>query len=220
MAENKEENKRKFEGIWIPAEIWLSKDLTIQEKVFFVEIKSLDNKKGCFASNEYFSNFFGLSKVRVSEVISSLVFKGYIISDINKADGNKRILKVNKRKVSSIKPSANSLLKPSLRGSKPNLKEANKEDFTSESNPVSNSFSSPVEESKSVVTDTHPLQAFENSDFSTSEKPNNCESENLVSLKEKSTEKKTNSGGARENVGKSVSEVEKLKITTRPKGSF
>ena len=32
------EDKRAFRGIWIPKEIWLSKDLTLQEKVFIVEI--------------------------------------------------------------------------------------------------------------------------------------------------------------------------------------
>jgi hypothetical protein len=40
----KNEN-RDFKGIWIPKEIWLSKDLTLQEKVFYVEIDSLDNEK-------------------------------------------------------------------------------------------------------------------------------------------------------------------------------
>jgi len=69
---------RDFQGIWIPKEIWLSEDLTLQEKVFLVEIKSLDNEDGCYANNEYFSTFFGLSKVRVSEVINSLVDKGFI----------------------------------------------------------------------------------------------------------------------------------------------
>lgn len=64
--------ERAFKGIWIPAEIWLNKDLTLLEKVFLVEIDSLDNENGCFASNEYFSNFFGLSKNRCSEVIKSL----------------------------------------------------------------------------------------------------------------------------------------------------
>jgi hypothetical protein len=84
---------RDFKGIWIPKEIWLAEELTLQEKVFFVEIHSLDNERGCYANNEYFANFFGLSKVRVSEVINSLVEKGFIISEINSEEGNKRILK-------------------------------------------------------------------------------------------------------------------------------
>ena len=85
--------KRKFEGIWIPRDIWLSEKLSLQEKVFLVEINSLDNEDGCYANNEYFSKFFGLSKTRVSEVINSLVEKGCISSSIKVEEGNKRILK-------------------------------------------------------------------------------------------------------------------------------
>ena len=92
------EDKRAFRGIWIPKEIWLSKDLTLQEKVFIVEIDSLDNEKGCFASNKHFSDFFGLSIGRVSQVINSLKKKGYI--DIEYIMENKeiveRIIKINK----------------------------------------------------------------------------------------------------------------------------
>ena len=85
--------ERDFKGIWIPKEIWLSTDLTLQEKVFLVEISSLNNEEGCFAGNAYFSEFFGVSKTRVSIIINSLVKKGYITSDIIYKDGTKQILK-------------------------------------------------------------------------------------------------------------------------------
>ena len=64
--------ERDFKGIWIPKEVWLSNDLTLQEKVFLVEIDSLDNEEGCYASNQYFADFFGLSTTRVSLIIKSL----------------------------------------------------------------------------------------------------------------------------------------------------
>lgn len=90
--------ERDFKGIWIPKEIWLSKKLTLQEKVFLVEIDSLDNHEGCYASNEYFANFFNLSKNRCTEIIKSLEKKGYInISYTYKPNTksiDKRILKV------------------------------------------------------------------------------------------------------------------------------
>lgn len=92
------EDQRSFKGIWIPKEILLSKDLTLQEKVFIVEIDSLDNEKGCFASNKHFSDFFDLSIGRVSQVINSLKKKGYI--DIEYIRENKeiveRIIKIKK----------------------------------------------------------------------------------------------------------------------------
>ena len=79
-----EEFERSFRGIWIPAEVWLSQDLTLQEKVFIVEIDSLDNHEGCFATNHYFSEFFGISKTRVSQIINGLEKKGYLRIRIEK----------------------------------------------------------------------------------------------------------------------------------------
>ncbi|WP_195938673.1 DnaD domain protein [Romboutsia sp. 1001713B170131_170501_G6] len=90
--------ERAFKGIWIPKEIWLNKELTLLEKVFFVEIDSLDNESGCFASNEYFSTFFDLSKNRCSEIIKSLEKKkmiriSYVYKENSKAI-DKRIIRV------------------------------------------------------------------------------------------------------------------------------
>lgn len=71
--------ERKFKGIWIPKEIWLTNDLTLQEKVILVEIDSLDDEEtGCYASNKYFSKFFNLTNGRVSQIIKSLKEKGYL----------------------------------------------------------------------------------------------------------------------------------------------
>lgn len=80
-SKSKKQNKtqRHFKGVWIPKEIWLSADLTWMEKLFIVEIDSLDNgKSGCFASNKHFSEFFNLSTSRCSQIIKSLADKEYI----------------------------------------------------------------------------------------------------------------------------------------------
>ena len=63
------------------------------EKLLLVEISSLDNEQGCFAGNGYFSDFFELSKTRVSVIINSLVSKGYITSTLIYKEGTKQILK-------------------------------------------------------------------------------------------------------------------------------
>ena len=81
-----EENKRAFKGIWIPKEVWESKELTLQQKVMLVEIDSLDNDDGCFASNKYFSDFFGISSGRVSQIINDLIDKGYLKVEYQKKD--------------------------------------------------------------------------------------------------------------------------------------
>lgn len=87
----KQEVKRKFLGIWIPREIWLSEELTLQEKILIVEINSLDNDNGCFASNAYFSKFFGLSTSRISHIVQSLVEKGWITATFTYKDGGKEV---------------------------------------------------------------------------------------------------------------------------------
>lgn len=84
---------RDFKGVWIPKDIWLSDDLTLQEKAFLAEIDSLDNEEGCFASNQYFADFFGVSKTRASLVIKSLIDKGYITSLLIYKEGTQEILK-------------------------------------------------------------------------------------------------------------------------------
>lgn len=104
MVERKINNNRDFKGVWIPAKIWLDANLSIQETVFLTEIDSLDNgKDGCFASNKYFSTFFGLSTSRCSRVIASLKDKGYL--NINYIrDGKeieKRILRVNRQPIAN-----------------------------------------------------------------------------------------------------------------------
>lgn len=89
---------RDFKGIWIPKELWLNKELTIMEKIFLIEIDSLDNKEGCFATNRYFAEFFDMSIPSCSRIINSLKEKEYI--DINiELDGKqvkKRTIKVTR----------------------------------------------------------------------------------------------------------------------------
>lgn len=97
--ENNKTMNRDFKGIWIPKEVWLNQELKLIEKIFLVEIDSLDNENGCFASNQYFANFFGISKGRCSQIISELEKKGLIIFELKykgKQVINRKIRVVNK----------------------------------------------------------------------------------------------------------------------------
>jgi hypothetical protein len=69
---------RDFKGVWIPREIWISEQLSLMEKVLFVEIHSLDNERGCFASNKHFADFFGVSDRQIRTYIGTLKAKGFI----------------------------------------------------------------------------------------------------------------------------------------------
>jgi len=122
-------NERDFKGIWIPKDIWLNENLTLQEKVFLVEIDSLDNQIGCFATNDYFAKFFGLSKIRVSNVINGLVRKKEITSEMIYVKGSKQI---DKR-----------VLKVSLRGSYRKVYDPIKEKFK-DNNTVNNTSNNKV----------------------------------------------------------------------------
>jgi len=97
---------RDFKGVWIPKEVWLSNNLTLQEKILYVEIDSLDNGEGCFAGNKHFATFLCLSKKRVSVIINNLVKKGYVSSRIehiyDSQEISKRYLKIIKHPILPI----------------------------------------------------------------------------------------------------------------------
>jgi hypothetical protein len=84
-------NDRDFKGIWIPKEIWLDDNLSHTERFLLVEIDSLDNQDGCYASNEYLANFLRTSEKTISQSISNLKTMGYITQE--SFDGRKRILR-------------------------------------------------------------------------------------------------------------------------------
>ena len=88
---------RDFKGIWIPKRIWFIEGLKPQYRIFLAEIDSLDNGEGCFAENGHFSELFGLSKNRCSEIINSLGKMGFLtIKEEGKHSKNyKRIIRVN-----------------------------------------------------------------------------------------------------------------------------
>lgn len=77
-----DKTKRDFKWVRIPKEIRLNNDLSIMEKLFLVEIDSLDNNDWCFASNTYFAEFFWISKARCTQIIKSLEAKSILSIEI------------------------------------------------------------------------------------------------------------------------------------------
>jgi len=78
--DQKKKLSRHFKGVWIPAEIWLMKDIAITEKALWAEIDSLydETKGGCYASNDYLMEFTGLKIRGLQKVLSALKSKGLI----------------------------------------------------------------------------------------------------------------------------------------------
>jgi hypothetical protein len=86
-----ERHERDFKGVWIPRDIWLSEQLSIMEKVLFVEIHSLDNERGCFASNAYFAEFFQVSARQIIRYLASLRKHGFVTVSVR--NQNERVIR-------------------------------------------------------------------------------------------------------------------------------
>lgn len=83
---------RDFKGVWIPKEVWLDTRLNALDKIILTEIDSLDKgESGCYASNEYISQFCQCSISKVSSSIQKLIQFKYL--ELKKFDGRVRILK-------------------------------------------------------------------------------------------------------------------------------
>ena len=77
----------------IPATVRYDKEITPNAKLLYGEITALCNKEGkCWASNGYFSNLYGVSKVSISKWVNQLVKNGYLTSQVEYQEGSKQIL--------------------------------------------------------------------------------------------------------------------------------
>lgn len=76
----------------IPANVRYDKELTDGAKLLYGEITALCNQEGyCWASNSYFSELYGVSKVTISNWIGQLRKNGYVTSEITYKEGSKEI---------------------------------------------------------------------------------------------------------------------------------
>ena len=84
--------ERQFKGVWIPAEIWLDKRLTLVEKALLAEIDSFTgNVKSFHKSNETIQIEYGVSRPTISKAIKKLSDLGFISAAF---DGRMRHLTV------------------------------------------------------------------------------------------------------------------------------
>lgn len=84
---------RSFQGIWIPKEIWLNQDVSMQAKCLWAELHSLysPEHKGCYASNDYLAEFMGLKVRRIQELLKEL--KEADLLEQSSFDGRCRVLR-------------------------------------------------------------------------------------------------------------------------------
>lgn len=86
------EEKKNYYAV-IPANVRYDKKLPPNAKLLYGEITALSNEKGyCWATNEYFAQLYGVSRVTVSHWISYLIKSGYLYSEIIYKEGSKEIV--------------------------------------------------------------------------------------------------------------------------------
>ena len=76
--------EREFKGVWIPAEIWLDKRLTICEKAFLAEVDSFTgNGRTFYKTNETIQEEYGIAPRTVQRMVKKLVSLGLLESSFN-----------------------------------------------------------------------------------------------------------------------------------------
>ncbi|MDR0571812.1 MAG: helix-turn-helix domain-containing protein [Rickettsiales bacterium] len=101
MAKKQIKNIRDFKGVWMPKSIYLNENLNWTEKILLIEIDSLDDGKGCFASNKYFSEFLGVTERSITAAIANLKKLRFI--EQTSFDGRIRKLKANANAAKQMK---------------------------------------------------------------------------------------------------------------------
>ncbi len=99
--ENQKDKKIYAPGyINIPIEIFMNDNLSETAKFLYHFIESLDNDRGCFASNEFLSKIMGVSTTAISVAVSKLIEQSYIKR--TGFDGRERTLKVDRIAVAKM----------------------------------------------------------------------------------------------------------------------
>ena len=77
----------------IPGAVRYDPDLSYFARILYGEISALANKEGyCYATNSYFERLYSVSESSVSQTISKLVKKEYLILKLIYKEGTKEII--------------------------------------------------------------------------------------------------------------------------------
>jgi hypothetical protein len=86
------ENKPNYYAV-IPANVRYDKELKDKAKLLYGEIVALSNKEGyCWATNNYFAELYGVSKMTISRLIQELAKRKYIDIEMKYKEDSKEIV--------------------------------------------------------------------------------------------------------------------------------
>lgn len=86
------DEKRNFEGIWIPSKLYITGKFSPRTKFFLVEVKSLSKSGYCYATDKHFADFLGISERMVQNIINELKKSNYLRTEYE-YDGNTKAIK-------------------------------------------------------------------------------------------------------------------------------
>ena len=70
-----------YPTINIPIELFIDHNLSFEEIFLMKEVYDLHENKGCFATNQHFADYLGVSVPRVKQIISSLIKREYLTAE-------------------------------------------------------------------------------------------------------------------------------------------
>ena len=144
------DNKKSYYAV-IPATVRYDNSVVPGAKLLYGEITALCNEKGyCWATNDYFSRLYSVSKRTISTWIKSLCDAGYISAEFVLDNESKKV------KVRCLKVEANfdtHLMKTSI-PSRSKLREPHEENFA-ENNTINNIYTSQISEKSKINDETN-----------------------------------------------------------------
>lgn len=94
------DERRDFKGVWIPKRLYMCKELNTNHKFVLLEIYSLSKNGECYASNNHFANFVGLSSSSIDKIMAKLkeldLIKTVVIRNQETQQVEKRIISLTK----------------------------------------------------------------------------------------------------------------------------
>ena len=140
------DNKKSYYAV-IPATVRYDNNVVPGAKLLYGEITALCNEKGyCWATNDYFSRLYSVSKRTISTWIKSLCDAGYISAEFVM---DKNTHKVKLRCLKVVEENFVTLTKESSRPSRSKLHEPHEENFA-ENNTINNIYTSQIFEGTKI----------------------------------------------------------------------
>ena len=149
----------------LTAEVRYDKSLTPNAKLLYSEITCLTNKNGiCWASNNYFSELYNVSKTTISKWINQLALKNYVSIEMNYVPGTKRIDK----RIIKITPTDQKFNTPqNLNGPiEEKLKRPIEEKFKDNTTSINTTSNNNIEGKPSSITEVNNYFMMKNFDLS------------------------------------------------------